>query len=246
MIFVSPGFGQQHLGYVHPATDPGHHLTGGEFLRDIGSNFVALISTHSVIPLAAGTVATSLATIPEQRLERHFASGDLWGPWGDPGKYIGNPLIMAGVSGSLFAISRKSDDRRFRSLSYCLIHGMIVTTAITQPLKVGFQRLRPNQEDHGSFPSGHAVDTFMFATVFEQHYGWKAGIPAYAIAAYAAAARMELRKHHLTDIAAGSAIGYLVGRTVSRRMRDDKHSRFAWNIYPAGKGFTCVVQVALP
>jgi len=127
-----------------------------------------------------------------------------------------------------------------------LVQGMIMATSITLPLKAGFHRLRPNGEDHSSFPSGHATNTFMFAAVVERHYGWKAGIPAYAIAAYVSASRLEERKHHLTDAAAGSAIGYLIGRTVSRRMRSDKPSRFAWNIYPSGKGFTGAVRIAMP
>jgi membrane-associated phospholipid phosphatase len=169
----------------------------------------------------------------------------MWGVWGDPGKYIGNPLILAGIGGSLFAASRRSGDRTFRSLSYSLVQGTIMSALITQSSKTGFRRLRPNGEDHGSFPSGHAADSFLFATVFAEHYGWKAAIPGYAIAAYVAASRLEERKHHLTDVAAGSAIGYLLGRTVSRRMRTGR-PRVTWQVYPSRGGFAGGVRVALP
>ncbi len=246
MCLRFPGFGQQPSTYTHPATDPEHHLTAEEFLKDLGADFAALISTQSIVPLAAGTAAYGIATAPEQRLERHFARGDVWGAWADPGKYIGNPAILAGASVSLFAVSRKSEDRKFRSLSYSLLQGMIMSTAIYQPLKFGFHRLRPNGEDHRSFPSGHAADSFLFATVFTEHYGWKAAIPAYAVAAYVASTRLEERKHHLTDVAAGAAIGYLVGKTVSRRMRSGKESRFGWQVYPSRRGFTGSIRVALP
>ena len=245
-LSLPPSYGQQPTVYLHPATDPSHHLTKREFLKDIGYNFLGLINKQSILPLLAGTALTSAATAPEQRLERHFAPGDIWGAWADPARYVGNSFILGGVSATLFGLSRKSDNQKFRSLSYALIHGSIMDAALTLPLKEGFHRLRPNGEDHLSFPSGHAVDSFMYATVFTEHYGWKAAIPGYAIATYVAATRMEERKHHITDVAAGAAIGFLVGHTVSRRMREENPYRFSWAVYPSRGGFTGAVRVALP
>lgn len=237
--------GQQTSVYQHPAADPAHHLTGKEFLKDIGGSFAGLISTHSIVPVLAGGAAYGIATGPEQDLERHFSRPDMWGIWGNPGKYIGNSLILAGTSTTLFAFSRKSEDRRFRAFSYALIHGTIVTQAIVQSTKAATHRLRPNGENHAAFPSGHASDSFMFATVAAEHYGWKAAIPGYIIAAYVSATRLEERKHHLTDVTMGAAVGYLVGKTVSRRMRTGTEPRFGFNIAPARRGFTCSVNVAL-
>jgi hypothetical protein len=244
--FSFSAFGQQPSPFSHRATDPEHDLTAREFLKDTGANFAALISRQSIMPLVVGAAGTSLATIPEQDLEQHFKRGDIWGAWGDPGKYIGHPVILAGVGASLFAASRKSDDRKFRSLSYALLQGTIMSTAIVQSSKAGFQRLRPNGEGHGAFPSGHAADSFLFATVFAEHYGWKAAVPGYAIATYVAASRLEERKHHLTDVAAGAAIGYLIGRTVSRRMRGGELSRIGWHVYPTRGGVIGVVTMRLP
>jgi len=246
MSLLRPVSGQQAPTYPNPAADPSHHLTGGEFVKDLGSDFAALISTKSIAPLVVGTAAYGIATIPEQRIESHFSRGDVWGVWGNPGSYIGHPIALGGMSVTLFAISRKSTNRKFRSLSYSLVQGMIMSPALTQPLKFGFWRLRPNGSDHFAFPSGHASDSFMFATVFAQHYGWKAAIPGYALAAYVATSRLEERKHHVTDVVAGATIGYLVGRTVSRRMRVGKTSRFGWDIRPSGKGFVGTVRVELP
>lgn len=237
--------GQQATPFLHPAADPAHHLTAKEFLKDLGGNFLGLINKQSIAPVLAGAALTGIATAPEQDIERHFARGDVWGRWATPGQYIGHPVILGGISASLFGLSRRSENRKFRSLSYALVQGSIMDLSITQPLKVGFQRLRPNGEDHMSFPSGHATDSFMFATVFMEHYGWKVGIPGYALATYVSASRLEARKHHLTDATVGAAIGFLVGRTVSRRMRAGKPSRFGWQIYPSGNGFRGSIQVAL-
>ncbi|MEO8592622.1 MAG: phosphatase PAP2 family protein [Candidatus Solibacter sp.] len=245
LFLLSPLQGQPSSGFLNPAADPDHHLTAGEFLKDLGGNFLGLINKQSIAPLVAGTAMTAIATAPEQQLERHFSRGEMWGMWSDPGKYIGNALTLSGASAALFGISRKSKDRKFRSLSYSLVQGMIMTPAITEPMKYGFHRLRPDGQDHRGFPSGHAVQSFMFATVVAEHYGWKAAIPSYLIAAYVSSTRMEERKHHLTDVAAGSAIGFLVGQTVSRRMRSEKPSRFGWQVYPSGGGIAGSLQVSL-
>jgi membrane-associated phospholipid phosphatase len=246
LCLASASFASPPASYLHPAADPAHDLTTREFLKDVTHNFGALVSRQNILPAAAGAALTGIATASEQNLERHFARGDIWGAWADPGTYVGNPLLLAGVSSTLFAASRNSKNARFRSASYSLVQGTIVTSAIVQSAKPMFQRLRPSGEDHSGFPSGHAADSFMFATVLTHHYGWKAGIPAYAVAAYVAASRLEQRKHHLTDITVGAAIGYIVGATVSRRMRGSKPSRFGWQVRPLRRGFAVSVQLAVP
>jgi membrane-associated phospholipid phosphatase len=231
---------------LHPAVDPEHDLTTGEFFRDLGLNFVGIAHVRNVPALLGGAAAVSLSTIPEQRLEAHFSRGDMWGGWSTPGKYVGHPLILGGLSTVLFAASRKSDDTKFRSLAYSLMQGTLVVAGIVHPTKAGFHRLRPNGEDHSSFPSGHAADSFLYATVLTEHYGWKAALPGYAVASYVAATRMEERKHHLTDIAAGAAIGYLVGKTVTRRARSGTTSRLTWQVFPTHRGFAGSLRVLLP
>jgi membrane-associated phospholipid phosphatase len=65
-----------------------------------------------------------------------------------------------------------------------------------------------------SFPSGHTTVTFASATVLQRHFGWKAGLPAYAVASYVAASRVEMKRHYLSDVAFGAALGIVAGRTV--------------------------------
>lgn len=240
-------FAQQQEKYNHPAADPNHDLTVKEFFADIGGNFKGLVSVHSIAPVLGGGAAYGFATIPEQRIEAHFAPGDVWGAWSTPGKYIGHPLVVGGASLALFGASRKSEDRRFRSFSYALVQGMIMSSAIVLPTKEIFRRSRPSGDDSFSaFPSGHSTDSFMVATIVAEHYGWKAAVPAYAVATYVAMTRLEERKHHLTDVTAGAAIGYLVGRTVSRRLRNGPGKKVTWQIYPSRRGFLGMVSIQLP
>jgi membrane-associated phospholipid phosphatase len=246
LVGLTPAMAQTSGRFTIPAADPQHDLTASEFVKDLGGNFKALISVSNIVPALAGGAAIGLSTIPEQDLERHFARGDMWGSWAAPGKYIGHPLILGGLSAGLFAISRKSEDRRFRSFSYALLRGSIMSSAIVQPTKLAFRRWRPNGEDRYSFPSGHSTDAFMYATVISEHYGWKAAIPAYTVATYISATRMVDRKHHLTDVAAGAAIGYIIGHTVSRQPRGKGGTpRFFVNACKLEGGFAGSVRIGL-
>jgi membrane-associated phospholipid phosphatase len=65
-----------------------------------------------------------------------------------------------------------------------------------------------------SFPSGHTTVTFASATVLQRHFGWKVGLPAYAVASYVAASRVEMQRHYLSDVAFGAALGIVAGRTL--------------------------------
>ena len=75
----------------------------------------------------------------------------------------------------------------------------------------GLKRLlpeeRPDRSDRQSFPSGHAAVSFAAAATLENRYGWRAGIPAFIVASFVGAGRVEARKHHWYDVVAGAAIG---------------------------------------
>ena len=243
---LPPAMAQTSGRFDYAATDPQHHLTAGEFFTDLGGNFKALISVSNIVPVLVTGAVYGISTAPEQDLKRHFAPGDMWGNWAAPGKYIGHPLVLGGVSAGLFAISRKSQDRRFRSFSYSLIQGSIMSGAIVQPSKLIFRRWRPNGDDRQSFPSGHSADSFMYATVISEHYGWKAAIPAYTFATYVSATRLVDRKHHLTDAVAGAGIGYIIGHTVSRQRRSNGVTpRFFVNAYKLEGGYGGTLRIGL-
>jgi membrane-associated phospholipid phosphatase len=88
-------------------------------------------------------------------------------------------------------------------------------------VKVAVQRTRPDGTSY-SFPSGHAASSFASATVLQQHFGWKAGIPAYAVASYVAASRIQDNRHYLSDVVFGATIGLVAGRTVTIGRGDAK------------------------
>jgi len=72
--------------------------------------------------------------------------------------------------------------------------------------------------------------------VVERHYGWKAGLPAYGLAAAMGYSRIVRDKHYLSDVVAGAALGSLVGLTVtrvnSRPLAPGPGVRATWNVTP--------------
>lgn len=82
-----------------------------------------------------------------------------------------------------------------------------VTAAATLILKYSIKERRPDGSDMHSFPSGHTAVSFASAAYVQRRYGWKFGIPAYALSCYVAWGRCYSKKHHWYDVLAGAAIG---------------------------------------
>jgi len=86
-----------------------------------------------------------------------------------------------------------------------------VATGFAQGLKATIHETRPDKSDNNSFPSGHTTMAFASATTLHRRYGWKVGLPAYAVAALTGVARHEANKHFWHDVGAGAALGIASG-----------------------------------
>jgi len=131
-----------------------------------------------------------------------------------PGATIGGMPFALGSAFATYAIGRSLNKPGVMSLGGDLIRAQIMAEILTVGVKQSTRRSRPEGSGF-SFPSGHTATAFASATVIQQHYGWKFGAPAYAVATYVAASRVEMKKHYLSDVAFGAAIGIVAGRTVT-------------------------------
>ncbi len=86
----------------------------------------------------------------------------------------------------------------------------IGTVALTYAFKYGVGRMRPNEKDNHSYPSGHSSVAFATATMYQMWYGWKAGLPAYAFATITAFQRLDNDQHWFSDVIMGAAIGIAI------------------------------------
>jgi membrane-associated phospholipid phosphatase len=216
-----------------------------EFPSELLRNFQALGSTSTLAPLIVGGIAASSATPMDGPIDRYFQLRNR--PFARAGNIGGNGLVAGGAIGGLFLLGQHSDNDKFRSFTYSAAQGFIVNHTITSGLKMMTHRLRPDGRNSQSFPSGHTSTAFMWATVAANHYGWKVGLPAYLAASYVGASRLSHKSHHLTDVVAGAAIGYVVGSTVSKRygFGYDPGRRLNWNVGAIPGGFGAGIEINL-
>jgi len=107
---------------------------------------------------------------------------------------------------------------------------------VEEALKVTIRRSRP-LEDNGSgrffaggasFPSGHATQSFALASVVAHEYNKGVLIPitAYGLASLVSFSRLSGQQHFPSDIVAGGAIGWYIGRYVFKTHVDHSiHAR---------------------
>lgn len=79
--------------------------------------------------------------------------------------------------------------------------------AVNYGLELAIHKPRPDGSGNHAFPSTHTMAAFNGATFLMRRYGWKWGVPAYAVSTYVAWGRHYARKHDWWDIAAGAALG---------------------------------------
>jgi len=58
---------------------------------------------------------------------------------------------------------------------------------------------------------------FASASVIQRTFGWKAGVPAFALACYVGAARVVSNEHWTSDVVYGAAVGVASAHTIQVR-----------------------------
>jgi membrane-associated phospholipid phosphatase len=175
---------------------------------------------NSLYWLGAGAAMSAAIHPADDYINEHLAGSDFADTFFAPGKYIGSFPVMLGASFSTYLVGRKRHIGWVQHLGMDLIEATLLSEGITQGLKVAIRRDRPLRADGTrasgySFPSGHAAVTFATATVFQQHFGWKAAVPTYLVASYVAMSRLHDERHFASDVTAGAAEGIIIGRSVT-------------------------------
>lgn len=104
---------------------------------------------------------------------------------------------------------------------------------VSEGLKQAFPETRPDGSNRHSFPSAHTATAFAAAASLQNRYGWKVGLPAQFVAAFVGVARVEGKKHHWRDVAAGMMIGEASGFLLTSR-KDDAVKVLPWAEHRGG------------
>lgn len=133
------------------------------------------------------------------------------------GEHLGEAGLHFGAAFALYVGGRAANHTAAADLGVVLLRTQVVNGIFTRGLKL-LPRPRPYQETarpaRGAFPSGHTSASFATATVLHRRWGWRAGVPAYAVAAFIGGTRLH-KVHHLSDVAFGAALGIASGLSVT-------------------------------
>jgi membrane-associated phospholipid phosphatase len=145
----------------------------------------------------------------------------------DMANNAGDGLFVLAGTGILYSLGRKSEEE----LAAKIVEGLAVGGLIGFTAKTVIGRQRPSVTDDPlqfwhisfgdmSFPSGHTMVAFTWATLIPEQYGRWWYLATYPAAACVGAARMYKDAHWPSDILVGAALGIFTGAVVS-----DVHNR---------------------
>ena len=189
-------------------------------IKDLGQDVIHLPSKENLFWVGVGGGLALAAHPADDNVNEALVNSDFAHDFFLPGKYLGSLPVLLGVATTTYIVGRTRDQPKVSHLGMDLIQALVISEVVTQTLKHITNRERPDQSDNTSFPSGHAADTFAFATALERHMGWKYAVPAYIFSSYVAISRLPANRHWLSDAIFGSAVGIIAGRTVTRHGRE--------------------------
>lgn len=196
-------------------TPPAQHGAFASFFIDVGRDYKAWFTLDTTRTLMIGTASAMFVRPADQALtDRGFDDVEDALTVGDE---YGNMLFQVPLAIGWWGIGQAVSPRH-ADAGRDLLRAQISAASWTYAIKFAVNRTRPNG-DPRSFPSGHSSATFAAATVVHRHYGWKLGLPFYALGVYTAAARIHDKKHWLSDTVMGATVGVAAGRAVTFHLK---------------------------
>jgi membrane-associated phospholipid phosphatase len=199
-------------------------------------DFRKVPSWTNIAILAAGGLGAAMGHTSDRSLSNALSGSQRLGTVFSVGETAGGARMQIFGALGTYAVGRFSGHNRIATIGADLIQSQIVAQSITAAIKMSVGRTRPDGTQY-SFPSGHSSVSFAAATVLQRDLGWKAGIPAYGLAAYVAASRIQDKRHFLSDVTFGAAIGIVAGRSVTVGKGDAKFA-IAPSAAPGGGGIS--------
>jgi hypothetical protein len=192
--------------------------TVSQFLRDVGGDYKHFLSKETAIWLGAGGGAALGVHQADQSIADWVQTNS---PSMPGGSVYGSQYFQIPVAVAWWIVGSAAHSESQASTGRDLLRAQVSVASWTYAVKLVANRTRPNGDPRG-FPSGHASASFATATVLQEHFGWKVGLPAFVAAAYTGTSRVIDNQHWASDVVFGAALGIASGRTVTIHMRDSR------------------------
>lgn len=154
---------------------------------------------------------------------------------------IGAAYTLGALDGAFYVIGLKTHNNRLRETGFLGAEALANCLLVQVAVKAVTRRERPLEGDGrghfwtaghtlgagSSFPSGHAMETWTFASVLAHEYPRPLIVPlaAYGLAATVCVSRLGARKHFTSDVVVGAAMGWFIGDFVYAKRHNENVDR---------------------
>ncbi len=174
--------------------------------------------------------ATAALIATDHRTSAAFENSKGQIRWGNNLSKIGASYTLLPVVAGFYGFGALENDPKAREVGVLGAEALLDSLVVVSVLKPIAGRNRPNAiDDQGnffdrgaSFPSGHAIETWSLASVISYEYGHTKFVPvvACALAGLVSVSRFAAQQHYASDLLAGGAIGWFIGRYVWKTHQD--------------------------
>jgi hypothetical protein len=205
-----------------------------EIFQNLGRDLKSLPSIDTVAIVGGGVATGVVAHNNDMPLSNWVARQEPAG-YTSIGQVIGNGWTQGGAALGTYAVGLLTHDRMTIHIGSDLIRAQALNAVLTRGMKTIAGRRRPSGGPD-SMPSGHTTASFASAAVLNDHFGWKVGVPSFAVASFVGWTRVRDHAHWLTDVIVGASIGAAVGHTVA-----SGHRGRTWTVVPVASSKSVAV-----
>jgi len=147
------------------------------------------------------------------------------GFWDEAFNIAGSPASHFPATGLWYAVAAQRQDEFNKQRAWTMMTALSVNGLVTIGLKAIRDNDCPNREGW-AWPSGHTSSSFTVASVLDEFYGRRVGIPAYILAGLVGYRMVDTRDHWASDVVFGATLGCIVGHSVAGRHKDPELAGF--------------------
>ncbi|MDP8989986.1 MAG: phosphatase PAP2 family protein [Acidobacteriota bacterium] len=177
----------------------------------------------------AGVTAVLIAT--DRHTTNVFENSQGQVSWWNNISRIGASYTLLPVVAGFYTYGVLKDDPKPREVGVLGGEALLDSLIVVEVLKTVAGRNRPDNPSNpghffkggDSFPSGHAIESWSLASVIAHEYGRGSKVVpvvVYGLAGVVSAARFGAQRHYASDIVAGGAMGWFLGRYVYQTHMD--------------------------
>jgi membrane-associated phospholipid phosphatase len=196
-----------------------------EIVQNLGRDLRRFISIDTGVIIGTGAVSAGATHRFDEPLA-NWAAAQGPSSYTSIGRILGNGWVQGGAAFGTYGIGLITNDKKTVHMGSDLIRAQVLNGLLTRSVKLVAGRERPDGGSQ-SMPSGHTSASFSSATVLFEHFGWKVGVPSFAVASFIGWTRVRDSQHWLTDVLVGASLGTAVGHAVS-----SGHRARSWTFVP--------------